>query len=47
MSYQLKLTLDDLNKIKLSSLIDMADELNRLNSNEDKKYMGNPNEFRI
>lgn len=47
MAFNLKLSLEDLNKIKLSSLIKMAKEIEYLNNSEEKKVYGNPNDFKF
>lgn len=45
--YQLKLSFDDLNKIKLSTMIKMADEIDILYNSKEQKVIGNPNDFKI
>lgn len=41
------LSIDDLNKIKLNSLIQMADEISELSKEDETKIMGDPSNFRI
>lgn len=47
MAHQLKLSHNEVNRLKLSTMIEMADELENLHKDTEKKVMGNPNDFKI
>lgn len=46
MGHQLKLSFEELNQIKLITIIEMSEELQKLHK-EENKVIGNPNDFKF